>query len=58
VVDGRVSQSLKIDAEGGVEPDSNRGIVAPLAMGLLAASSLHDDEASLGHATAPLMGLV
>ena len=55
-VDGLSSQSLKIDTEGGVEPDSNKGIVAPLAMGLLAASALHDDEASLGHATSASNG--
>jgi len=55
-VDGRSSHGLKIDTEGGVEPDSNKGIVAPLAMGLLAASALHDDEASLGHATSASNG--
>jgi hypothetical protein len=55
-LDGRSSQNLKIDTEGGVEPDSNKGIVAPLAMGLLAASALHDDEASLGHATSASNG--
>ena len=55
-VDGLASQSLKIDTEGRVEPDSNKGIVAPLAMGLLAASALHDDEASLGHAASASNG--
>jgi len=55
-MDGPAGQSLRVDAEGGVEPDSNRGIVAPLAMSLLAASALHDDEAPLAHAASAANG--
>jgi hypothetical protein len=42
-VDGS-NRSLKLDAEGGVEPDTNKGIMLPLALGLLAASVFSGDE--------------
>jgi hypothetical protein len=48
-VDGSKNGSLKLDAEGGVEPDSNKGIMAPLALGMLATSALLDEEGGLGH---------
>jgi hypothetical protein len=43
-VDGSKNRSLKLDAEGGVEPDTNKGIMLPLALGLLAASAFTNDE--------------
>jgi hypothetical protein len=49
-VDSAVNQHLNLDAEGGVKPDNDKGIVAPLVMSLLAASALHEDEASIAHA--------
>lgn len=52
-VDAAQNRSLKLDSEGGVEPDSNKGLMAPLALGLLATSSFADEDASLlGSATA------
>lgn len=47
-VDADRSANLAMDAEGGVKPRP-KGIAAPLAMGLLAASALHEDEASVLH---------
>lgn len=47
-VDADRSANLALDAEGGVKPRP-KGIAAPLAMGLLAASALHEDEASVLH---------
>ena len=55
-VDGSKNGSLKLDAEGGVEPDSNKGFMAPLALGMLATSALLDDEGSLGHTAAASNG--
>ncbi len=52
-VDGSQNKSLKLDSEGGVTPDTNRGLMAPLALGLLATHSLADEDASVaGSATA------
>ena len=52
-VDAVQNRSLKLDSEGGVQPDSNKGLMAPLALGLLATSSFADEDASLlGSATA------
>jgi hypothetical protein len=44
-VDGSKNGSLKLDAEGGVQPDTNKGIMLPLVMGWLAASSIFDEDA-------------
>lgn len=52
-VDGSRKQSLKLDSEGGVTPDTDKGFAAPLALGLLATHSLADEDASMaGSATA------
>ncbi len=56
-VDGSKNGSLKLDAEGGVEPDSNKGIMVPLALGMLATSALLDsDGGGLGHTAAASNG--
>ena len=47
-VDSDQASNLQIDAEGGVKPAS-KGIGAPLIMGLLAVSAVHEDEASVLH---------
>ncbi len=47
-VDADQNANLQIDTEGGVKPGP-KGIAAPLAMTLLAASALHEDEASVLH---------
>jgi hypothetical protein len=47
-VDADQESNLQLDAEGGVKP-SPKGLAAPLVMGLLAASALHEDEASVMH---------
>jgi hypothetical protein len=47
-VDGSKNRSLKLDAEGGVEPDTNKGIMLPLALGLLAASAFTDEDSGIG----------
>ncbi len=41
---------LSIDQEGGVTQETNRGIAAPLVMGLLSASAFSDDDGGLGKA--------
>jgi len=46
-VDGSKSGSLKLDAEGGVQPDTNKGIMLPLVLGWLAASSIFDEDAGV-----------
>lgn len=52
-VDGSGTQTLRLDSEGGVKPDTNKGLMAPLALGLLATHSFADEDASLvGSATA------
>ncbi len=43
-VDGSQNHSLKLDTEGGVEPDTKKGVMLPLALGLLAASAFSEDE--------------
>jgi hypothetical protein len=43
-VDGSRNRSLKLDSEGGVEPDTKKGVMLPLALGLLAASAFTNDE--------------
>lgn len=47
-VDAPRSANLAVDPEGGVKPRA-KGIGAPLAMGLLAASALHQDETTVLH---------
>ena len=49
-VAGRASANIQLDSEGGAKPQSNRALLAPLSLGLLATSALTEDEASLGHA--------
>ena len=43
-VDGSKNRSLKLDSEGGVEPDTKKGVMLPLALGLLAVSAFTQDE--------------
>jgi hypothetical protein len=47
---GRASANLQLDSEGGAKAQSNRALLAPLSLGLLATSALTEDEASVGHA--------
>ncbi len=47
-VDTDQRQSLAMDAEGGVTPQRN-SVLLPIAMGWLAATTLHDDEATIVH---------
>jgi hypothetical protein len=47
-VDTDQNANLQMDAEGGVKP-APKGIAAPLIMGLLAASAVHEDEATVLH---------
>ena len=47
-VDTDQNANLQMDAEGGVKPGP-KGIAAPLLMGLLAVSAVHEDEASVLH---------
>jgi hypothetical protein len=49
-VAGRASANLQLDSEGGAKPQSNRALLAPLSLGLLATAALTEDEASVGHA--------
>jgi hypothetical protein len=46
-VDGSQKQSVKLDSEGGVTADTNKGLAAPLALGLLATHSFADEDASI-----------
>ncbi len=39
---------VAIDQEGGVTPQTNRSIAAPLVMGLLSASAIGDNDGGLG----------
>jgi hypothetical protein len=55
-VDGSKSQSLKLDSEGGVEPDTKKGVMLPLALGLLATSAFMDEESGVGHSAAASNG--
>ena len=43
-VDGSKNRSLKLDTEGGVEPDTKKGVMLPLTLGFLALSAFSDDE--------------
>jgi hypothetical protein len=47
-IDAPHSANLQLDAEGGVR-HRPKGIAAPLAMGLLAASTIHEDEVTVLH---------
>jgi hypothetical protein len=47
-VDGSKDRSLRLDSEGGVEPNTNKGIMLPLALGLIAASAFTDEDAGIG----------
>lgn len=47
---GSAGSHLLMDNEGGSKPESNHSLLAPLGLGLLAASALTEDEASVGHA--------
>jgi hypothetical protein len=49
-VAGRATQDIQLDSEGGAKPQSNRALLAPLSLGLLATSALTEDEASVTHA--------
>lgn len=49
-IDGSHGQQLAIDAEGGVQRPSNKGVIAPLVLTLLSASALHEDESPVAHA--------
>ncbi len=54
-VDADQRQSLAMDAEGGVTPQRN-SVLLPIAMGWLAATTLHDDEATVVHSGAASNG--
>ncbi|HEV7218326.1 MAG TPA: hypothetical protein VGN39_05585 [Terriglobales bacterium] len=43
-VDGSKNRSLKLDTEGGVEPDTKKGVMLPLTLGFLALSAFSEDE--------------
>ncbi len=47
---GAASANIQLDSEGGAKPQSNRALLAPLSLGLLATSALTEDEANLTHA--------
>lgn len=47
-IDSPQTSNIELDAEGGVKP-APKGLAAPLIMGMLAASALHEDEASVLH---------
>lgn len=49
-IDSAHGSELAIDAEGGVQPPSNKNVIAPLALTLLSASALHEDESPAAHA--------
>lgn len=49
-VAGAASANIQLDSEGGAKPQSNRALLAPLSLGLLATSALTEDEASVTHA--------
>ncbi len=44
-IDSAQNSNVELDAEGGVKP-APKGIAAPILMGLLATSAVHEDEAS------------
>lgn len=47
-IDAAQNSNVELDAEGGVKP-APKGIAAPLVMGLLSVSAVHEDEASVLH---------
>jgi hypothetical protein len=49
-VESNASNRLVIDREGGVAPQAQRGVAAPLVTGLLSASAIGDDDGGLGKA--------
>jgi hypothetical protein len=49
-IESSADTRLAIDEEGGVSPQTNHSIAAPLVMGLLSASALGDDDGGLGKA--------
>lgn len=49
-VAGRATENIQLDSEGGAKPESNRAVLAPLSLGLLATSALTEDEANVTHA--------
>jgi hypothetical protein len=55
-VDSAHGRELAIDNEGGVQPPLNKSVIAPLALTLLSASALHEDEAPMAHAAASANG--
>lgn len=55
-IDSARGRELAIDSEGGVQPPSNKSVIAPLALTLLSASALREDEAPMGHAAASSNG--
>ena len=55
-VTGLAGADIQLDNEGGAKPQSNRTLLAPLSLGLLAGSALMEDEARVGHAAASSNG--
>jgi hypothetical protein len=55
-VTGLAGADIQLDNEGGAKPQSNRTLLAPLSLGLLASSALMEDEARVGHAAASSNG--
>jgi hypothetical protein len=55
-VDSTHGRDLSIDNEGGVQPPSNKGVLAPLALSLLSAAALREDEAPVAHAATSANG--
>jgi hypothetical protein len=47
-IDGSGTNSLKLDAEGGVEPETNRGLLLPLTLSWLVANSILDNDGGVG----------
>jgi hypothetical protein len=55
-VDSSHGRDLSVDSEGGVQPPSNKGVLAPLTLTLLSAAALHEDEAPMAHAATSANG--
>ncbi len=49
-VAGAAGANIQLDNEGGAKPQSNRTLLMPLTLGLLATSALTEDEATVSHA--------
>jgi hypothetical protein len=48
-ISGAPGANLHVDQEGGVSQPGKRSVMAPLALGLLAGSTIADDDAGLAH---------